>query len=86
MNFIDFLNNNLKFASTKTYGDILEEKSQENQIRSITNEKEFSEYQEYISGNKQRLLNECEITTNIETKPSQKKKIISGVGEVQQIY
>lgn len=86
MNFIDFLKNNLKWSSTKTYGDILEEKSQENQIRSITNEKEFGEYQEYISGNKRRLLNECEITTNIEIKPSQQKKTISGIGEVQQIY
>ena len=52
-------------------------------------DKEYYELEEYSNNNKNRLLKECEITTNIKHKDLTNynhSQYVSGIGHAQQIY
>lgn len=91
MNLFEFLTNNIRRSSTKCYGDLIEgrEKNIKDSLKSMLTDKEYYELEEYSNNNKNRLLKECEITTNIKHKDLTNynhSQYVSGIGHAQQIY
>ena len=72
-----------------TYGDLMSNDSQEKKINNILNNKEYKEFNEYKAMNKERLYNNCgnndQSSTYFIQSFDKPKRIISGIGEVQQM-
>jgi hypothetical protein len=87
MDFFKFLNRNLDSNSNKCYGDFFENKSQDDKLKNVLNDKEYSEYEEHITSLKNRLSgNQTNQNQDINNNQNKEKRIISGIGEVQQIF